>query len=152
MGGWDRGQVDMPTSPQTHRPQGYTPPAQREQQWASRRHENKKLYASSRWCGEHGVRLQALERDCWLCQDCMKRGITTPLSRGKKAKDNNSVAHVDHITPHNGDPELFYDLDNLQSLCIECHSRKTATEDGGFGNVRRNATQQKNTPGGGLFS
>lgn len=43
---------------------------------------------------------------------------------------------VDHIVPHRGDPELLYDEANLQSLCHECHSKKTAREDGGFGNGR----------------
>lgn len=41
---------------------------------------------------------------------------------------------VDHITPHRGDAGLMYANANMQSLCHECHSRKTATEDGGFGN------------------
>jgi len=37
---------------------------------------------------------------------------------------------VDHIEPHKGDEELFYDINNLQSLCKSCHDRKTAKEDG----------------------
>ena len=41
----------------------------------------------------------------------------------------------DHIVPHGGDRDLFKDPDNLQTLCSTCHRRKTATEDGGFGNV-----------------
>lgn len=28
---------------------------------------------------------------------------------------------VDHITPHKGSVELFFDPDNLQSLCKHCH-------------------------------
>jgi len=43
---------------------------------------------------------------------------------------------VDHIQPHRGDKELFWDRDNWQSLCKGCHDRKTATEDGGFGRDR----------------
>ena len=35
--------------------------------------------------------------------------------------------------PHKGDRSLLYDERNLQALCHECHSRKTVTEDGGFG-------------------
>lgn len=42
---------------------------------------------------------------------------------------------VDHIRPHNGrDDPLFLDWFNLQSLSKACHDRKTAAEDGGFGN------------------
>lgn len=41
---------------------------------------------------------------------------------------------ADHIRPHKGDTKLFYDTDNLQSLCKRCHDIKTAKEDGGFGN------------------
>ena len=41
---------------------------------------------------------------------------------------------VDHITPHKGNESLFYDVNNLQALCKICHDKKTAEEDGGFGN------------------
>ena len=40
---------------------------------------------------------------------------------------------VDHIRPHRGDRELFWDGTNWQSLCKRCHDVKTASEDGGFG-------------------
>ena len=41
------------------------------------------------------------------------------------------ATEVDHITPRRLGGE---DTDeNLQGLCRSCHSRKTATEDGGFG-------------------
>jgi 5-methylcytosine-specific restriction protein A len=40
---------------------------------------------------------------------------------------------VDHSTPHKGDTVLFWDKSNWQSLCKQCHDRKTAIEDGGFG-------------------
>ncbi|MEC0092871.1 HNH endonuclease signature motif containing protein [Paenibacillus macquariensis] len=42
---------------------------------------------------------------------------------------------VDHIKPHKGDKELFWDRNNWQPLCQKCHGIKTATEDGGFGNA-----------------
>jgi 5-methylcytosine-specific restriction enzyme A len=42
---------------------------------------------------------------------------------------------VDHIVPHKGNRELFWDQSNWQSLCVACHGRKTAMEDGGFGRV-----------------
>lgn len=34
---------------------------------------------------------------------------------------------VDHIIDHKGNIDLFYDLNNLQTLCKACHSRKTMT-------------------------
>ncbi len=36
---------------------------------------------------------------------------------------------VDHIVPHRGDEELFWDERNWQSLCKPCHDSKTMTED-----------------------
>ena len=44
---------------------------------------------------------------------------------------------TDHITPHKGNETLFWDRNNWQPLCHECHSAKTAREDGGFGHRRK---------------
>ena len=57
-----------------------------------------------------------------LCAECLKHGITKPATE------------VDHIIPHKGNKDLFWNQNNWQSLCHECHSRKTVKEDGGFGN------------------
>jgi len=43
---------------------------------------------------------------------------------------------VDHIEPHKGNKQLFWDEGNHQALCKACHDRKTATEDGGFRNYK----------------
>ena len=41
---------------------------------------------------------------------------------------------VDHITPHRGDRNLFWDPKNLQSMLKECHDRfKQSQESGGAG-------------------
>ena len=40
---------------------------------------------------------------------------------------------VDHVRPHRGKADLFWDEGNWQALCWSCHSRKTATQDHGFG-------------------
>ncbi|QXH96104.1 HNH endonuclease [Pseudomonas ogarae] len=48
-----------------------------------------------------------------------------------------AATEVDHIVPHKGDATIFWNRNNWQSLCHSCHSRKTAREDGGWGNPRR---------------
>ncbi len=58
-----------------------------------------------------------------LCASCLLTNTYTPSTI------------VDHIRPHKGDIHLFYDIDNLQTLCKRCHDRKTATDDGGFNNI-----------------
>ncbi|MCY8045756.1 HNH endonuclease [Bacillus haynesii] len=61
-----------------------------------------------------------------FCVSCMKEGRRVPATV------------VDHIKPHKGDKKLFWDSSNWQPLCAPCHSRKTAKEDGGFGNGTSN--------------
>lgn len=39
---------------------------------------------------------------------------------------------ADHIAPHRGDAELFFNEANLQPLCRRCHSAKTLAENGFF--------------------
>lgn len=38
---------------------------------------------------------------------------------------------VDHIVPHKGDRALFWDRNNWQPLCKQCHDKKTYYEDTG---------------------
>lgn len=39
---------------------------------------------------------------------------------------------VDHIQPHRGNLELFYDQTNWQPMCWSCHTRKTFKENNNF--------------------
>ena len=57
-----------------------------------------------------------------LCVICLKSGEITPATE------------LDHIIPHKGDMDLFWDKGNHQGLCKPCHSRKSVKEDGGWGN------------------
>jgi 5-methylcytosine-specific restriction protein A len=66
-----------------------------------------------RWCAARTRFLKAQP----LCVKCLERG------RLEKA------AVVDHIVPHRGDRELFWDEKNWQALCKSCHDTKTMTED-----------------------
>jgi len=57
-----------------------------------------------------------------------------PLCRHHQQQGIVKAATVtDHTIPHKGDQDLFWDRNNWQPLCDECHNIKTATEDGGFG-------------------
>lgn len=40
---------------------------------------------------------------------------------------------LDHIIPHNGDPDLMWNKENWQSLCKRHHDQKTAKEDKRWG-------------------
>lgn len=52
---------------------------------------------------------------------------------------------VDHIVPHNGDWDAFWNVSNWQALCKPCHDRKTLTEDRGtaYGRWQRIPTRAK---------
>ena len=52
-----------------------------------------------------------------LCCRCLELGYTK------------AATVVDHIIPHRGDMNLFWDDDNWQALCKRCHDKKTASED-----------------------
>ncbi|HZG82047.1 MAG TPA: HNH endonuclease [Brevibacillus sp.] len=56
------------------------------------------------------------------CEDCKKLPVPLPAEV------------TDHIVPHKGDKRLFWDPKNHQPMNKRCHDRKTAREDGGFGN------------------
>ncbi|WP_366881176.1 HNH endonuclease [Halothiobacillus sp.] len=60
-----------------------------------------------------------------------------PLCAACQRHDRTVAASVvDHIKPHKGNRELFWDEHNWQGLCKPCHDVKTAREDGGFGNSK----------------
>ncbi|HSD16793.1 MAG TPA: HNH endonuclease [Thermomonas sp.] len=61
-----------------------------------------------------------LIRDAYTCRHCKR------IAAGK------GQAHVDHVDGNASNN----DLSNLQVLCWQCHSVKTAKEDRGFGNPR----------------
>jgi 5-methylcytosine-specific restriction protein A len=44
---------------------------------------------------------------------------------------------TDHVKPHKGDPDLFWDRSNWAPMCRRCHGKKTARQDGSFGNPRK---------------
>ena len=43
---------------------------------------------------------------------------------------------VDHVIPHRGDLSLMWNRRNWRAMAKACHDKKTARQDGGFGNAR----------------
>lgn len=86
-------------------------------------------------------------RKAWLAEHpiCGDRASTRSTAHSRCWKERRVVAarHVDHITPHEGDQELFWDSANHQSLCASCHSRKTIAE------LRGALRASRNRDGGG---
>ncbi len=55
-----------------------------------------------------------------FCVLCLARGQINERS-GSDRCDTQRTLVVDHITPHRGDMNLFWDQDNWQTLCRLCH-------------------------------
>lgn len=64
------------------------------------------LYLSPRWRKARASYLASHP----LCVLCDRQGRVAPATV------------VDHIRPHGGDPELFWNQGNWQGLCATCHS------------------------------
>lgn len=78
-----------------------------------------KFYKTAAWARLRKKQLRLFP----LCKFCKKAGIV-------KAANT-----VDHKIPHKGNMELFFDINNLQSLCKECHSstKQRIEKSGEFG-------------------
>mgnify|MGYP003817883989 CR=1 FL=1 len=70
---------------------------------------NKELYNSARW---KNLAKKIKERDGYRCQRC---GSRNGLS-------------VHHIKPPRGNEDLFFDENNLVTICMRCHRIITARE------------------------
>ena len=102
-----------------------------------------KDFASNKgYCDKHQSRVKQRDRDRGTAH---QRGydaewkkqrdeflIKNPLCVECRKKDYiNPATVVDHIIPHKGDKDLFWDQKNWQPLCETHHNIKTATEDRG---------------------
>ncbi|GAB3388167.1 HNH endonuclease signature motif containing protein [Lysobacter fragariae] len=103
----------MPKAAPKHRP--FAPAARRHCPHEISRQARRTLATNS--AAWRAIRSSVLSAEP-LCRICASKGYTRAAN------------HVDHV---NGDPSNN-DPTNLQPLCAPCHSRKTAAEDGGFGN------------------
>lgn len=71
--------------------------------------EARSFYKSKAW---ERCRTLSLERDNYLCQRCLRRGMITAAD---------VVHHIKELKNH---PELALDLENLESLCHPCHNKE----------------------------
>lgn len=84
------------------------------------RPEWRRLYWTARW---KKLRLAHLTSHP-ICVFCQATGMIRPATV------------VDHVTPHRGDEVLFWDEDNLQSLCKSHHDAAKAQEErGGYSSL-----------------
>ncbi|WP_105370609.1 HNH endonuclease [Neorhizobium huautlense] len=78
----------------------------------------RKWYGIQRW---KDLRVEVWKRDDWICQ---KTGV---LCIGAYPAGNSPVA--DHIKPHNGNPDLFWDMSNIQTVSKEYHDSQKQREE-----------------------
>ena len=71
------------------------------------------FYRTKQW---QAVREAVMSRDGRLCVDCLKKGLYVPAEE---------VHHIVPLTPDNiSDPKISLGMDNLVSLCRECHKAR----------------------------
>ena len=104
----------MPISAPVHRPTGYQSRTEQRAAYAAARSGPGNPYKLQRWLKIRAAYL-----------------ATHPLC---ECGCNRIATVVDHKQPHRGDMELMFSWDNLQAMTKACHDRKTALQDGGFGN------------------
>lgn len=80
------------------------------------------FYKTALW---RRARRMALERDMYMCVECM-----AAYRRGELPAPR-AATTVHHILPRTERPELELELDNLQSLCDACHNKKHPEKGGG---------------------
>lgn len=76
-------------------------------------HEQRAMFYNSQEWRE--LREQALARDNYECQWCKAEGRVTTTD---------AILEVDHIKELEYHPELAMELDNLRTLCKDCHNKR----------------------------
>jgi 5-methylcytosine-specific restriction endonuclease McrA len=103
----------MPKRASIFRPLGSKPPGSSGIARSRDATERQKLYATARW---RRLRLSHLQSNP-LCVECSEQGLIVVATV------------VDHKEGHRGDwRDAFFDPDQLQSMCQQCHNAKSARE------------------------
>ncbi|MBN4933742.1 HNH endonuclease [Staphylococcus sp. EG-SA-6] len=69
------------------------------------------FYHSKEW---RNKRKQVLLRDKYLCQSCLRKGYVNPVKKGQRF-------YVHHIIELKDDWKKRLDINNLETVCAECH-------------------------------
>jgi 5-methylcytosine-specific restriction protein A len=78
----------------------------------------RKWYGTKRWSD---LRHAVFVRDMYRCQ---RTGV---MAIGRHPAPNSPVAN--HKVPHRGDPNLFWDIDNLETVTKEVHDKLIQAEE-----------------------
>lgn len=81
----------------------------------------RKWYGLAEW---KALRIETFRRDGFKCRMCLR------------IDGNTSRLVCDHIKPHKGDRELFFDPVNLQTLCKPCHDGAKQRIERGSGRLK----------------
>ncbi|MEK5058635.1 alpha/beta hydrolase [Paenibacillus sp. FSL H7-0326] len=85
--------------------------------------QKRKFYTSKDW--KH-IRLEVLKRDNYECQECKRKGLVTidtnEYSESAKRKKIQLVVH--HLKELEHHPDLALDIDNLETVCVDCHNKE----------------------------
>ena len=81
--------------------------------------QKKKFYKGSKWIGTRKI---ALIKQNYECQECKRLGyvhVDSVKEPGKRKTIELNVHHIKELEDH---PELAYDIDNLEVLCLHHHN------------------------------
>lgn len=84
--------------------------------------QKRKFYDSKEW---KQLREERKRLDNYECRECKRNGLvsidTNEYSETAKRKKIQLVVH--HIRELENHPDLALDIDNLETLCVECHNK-----------------------------
>ena len=89
-------------------------------QLSGRMNNGHKWYRTAAW---QRLRRRIFVRDRYICAIC--GSLCTGQGRSKRAPI------ADHIIPHKGNRALFWNEENIQTLCYSCHSRHKQRQEAG---------------------
>ena len=103
----------MPLRPPLHRGAGFASAADRRREFDRRRGSSRERGYTVAWQKARAAYLAQHP----LCVFCEREGVVT------------AAVVVDHVDPHRGDHEMFWDQDNWQSLCKRHHDSTKQRQD-----------------------